>query len=430
MVQMFKKYAPSAVIISAILVSALRFFLDVMIQISPEDAAINAYKWIEIARLLPIYEFCFLLILIALGRILWVKNISKSLRLRCFMVSVPIAVSIFLFFNICSKTPNAIRSLLRTLSSTGVKNRPNVELEFVHPKNTALLLVNSSKVSALKPRYGIVLFDIDEIRRNPELKNLNPLPIPAQSTDWIRPGESLGPYQIMELQAVRNNIKSGDRLFGCAYVSCPSCKQTNKYWVYTKDGVGGWYALTKQCSMIGLDMFALGGDTQRYLSMLAPISTRIKISDIVTIASRFLKTRSAYLFVKPDTSKGIERQGDNFEVYANILNSRIAPAVHIHQILSAVVNGQTVYYSSNTIDSGVFENDNFEWKSSLPIPVFDRLISASSSPGNYLEWALTYISSGDSASITRCYYMRYLPRKGNGNIKMIYVGKSDRCNNP
>ena len=118
---------------------------------------------------------------------------------------------------------------------------PAVGLNFVYKTDTAVVIRNLSKIVVEKPKYYVALFNLDE---NID-KRSNPLPIPVFMGDYIRPEDSSGPYGMLSMPAVSARVNSRDRLIGWALVTCPNCL-TKYYWVYIKQGEGGWFAELKE----------------------------------------------------------------------------------------------------------------------------------------------------------------------------------------
>lgn len=116
------------------------------------------------------------------------------------------------------------------------QEQPDISARLVYPKGLAVLLVNESNVVLREPKYFPVLWNLDGEKWS------NPLPIPAASGDWIRPGLTQGPNALITQPQISPLVKQGDRLFGAIQVSCPDCERVRAYWVYAIHGVGGWYA--------------------------------------------------------------------------------------------------------------------------------------------------------------------------------------------
>jgi len=115
--------------------------------------------------------------------------------------------------------------------------KPSCALEFTNLNATTIAVRNTSTVVVQQPKYWVILFNLDtgEMERN------QPLPIPANTGDFIKQGNRWGTNSMLSLPQVKSRFKKGDRLLGSAYVTCPECI-TRSYVVYIKVGENGWYA--------------------------------------------------------------------------------------------------------------------------------------------------------------------------------------------
>jgi len=112
----------------------------------------------------------------------------------------------------------------------------NVALRFVYPKSPALVIANRSESIARDIKWMVVLWNMDLADRD------EPLPIPVDTFDWLRPHQEGGPQSLFGLNTVAPLVKPGDRLFGSAAVSCPDCTRGRTYVVYIVYGEGGWFS--------------------------------------------------------------------------------------------------------------------------------------------------------------------------------------------
>jgi hypothetical protein len=112
---------------------------------------------------------------------------------------------------------------------------PEVTLRFVYPDFPSLVITNPSKILARDIKWTVALWNMDLPDRN------DPLPIPVQVFDWIRPHEEGGPEDLFNTPLVNPLLKTGDRLFGSASVICPDCSRGRTYAVYIVWGKGGWF---------------------------------------------------------------------------------------------------------------------------------------------------------------------------------------------
>jgi hypothetical protein len=84
---------------------------------------------------------------------------------------------------------------------------PDVALQFVYPESPMLRILNISNVTARQIKFSIAAWDIDK----PQEKN--PLPIPVQTFDFIRPHLFGGNDGVFEPLVRCGIIKPGTRLF-------------------------------------------------------------------------------------------------------------------------------------------------------------------------------------------------------------------------
>jgi hypothetical protein len=111
---------------------------------------------------------------------------------------------------------------------------PDVTLRFVSLESPLVVLVNSSPVVARNIKWGVVLWKWDAPAGS------NPLQIPIASFDWIKSQGEGGPEDIFS--RVASQLKSGDILYGSAFVDCPECPKGHSYFVHITYGRGGWFS--------------------------------------------------------------------------------------------------------------------------------------------------------------------------------------------
>jgi len=155
-------------------------------------------------------------------------------------------------------------------------SRPDAKLEFVYPKEVAVLVVNVSPRIMRNPKYQVGLWNLDI----PLEERMHPLPIPVQMGDFVRPGRSWGPNQLIGIPQVKARIREGNTLFGFASVTCPDCIQETSYWLKINHGHGGWYCEATNENEINVpNIMAVlrSGEPLTMLSRLAPEGCRIPI---------------------------------------------------------------------------------------------------------------------------------------------------------
>lgn len=123
-----------------------------------------------------------------------------------------------------------------TIHANGAHELADVTLRLVHPKSPAIKLVNQSSVIAKDIKWAVALWNMDIPDRD------DPLPIPVQAFDWIKPHDEGGPQDLFHSPLVYPLLKQGNRLFGSVSVDCPKCERGRTYVVYIVWGVSGWYS--------------------------------------------------------------------------------------------------------------------------------------------------------------------------------------------
>ncbi len=113
---------------------------------------------------------------------------------------------------------------------------PDVIPILVSPTEPVIVLINESANVAREIKWGLIVWNLDA----PAGLN-NPLQIPFQAFDFLRPHERSVPEQLFTA-AILSAVKPGNRLFGIATVTCPDCATDRNVWVYIEYGKGGWFA--------------------------------------------------------------------------------------------------------------------------------------------------------------------------------------------
>jgi hypothetical protein len=110
--------------------------------------------------------------------------------------------------------------------------QPLVGLKIVYAKNPAVSCVNESDAIARDILWEVVLWNRDTLEAQP-------LPIPTQKCDWLRPHDEGGPFGI---STWFTQLKPGIHLMGTAMISCPNCVTGRTYLVSITVGEGGWFS--------------------------------------------------------------------------------------------------------------------------------------------------------------------------------------------
>ena len=175
--------------------------------------------------------------------------------------------------------PDWVNSRLRQLGEKWTVNVPSpadVVIRFVYPTNEVAINLenNSGDTVARDPKYAPGVWDLD----SPDLNQ--PLQIPVQTGDYIRPKEMWGPNQFLGVPASLQRIKTGDRLFGFVTATCSNCSRSRFYWLFVKYGTGGWYAEeSRPINLAGLakDIPSIAKSSDVELAALVPEKNRIRI---------------------------------------------------------------------------------------------------------------------------------------------------------
>lgn len=151
---------------------------------------------------------------------------------------------------------------------------PHLTVSFVHPQEVAILIHNAPDVAlADRPKYGVALIDLENV-------SADFLQIATNMGDYVRPGGSWGPNELMGIGAVKNVVKAGDRVFGSVQVGCTACGPERGYWVYLLVGQGGWYAEQHGPAKLLANLSAIQKISENFdlwVDRLVPKSERIAI---------------------------------------------------------------------------------------------------------------------------------------------------------
>jgi hypothetical protein len=119
--------------------------------------------------------------------------------------------------------------------------QPEVIIKLVSQKEPALELHNVSNVTASNIKWMVVAFDIDNLDQNKQ-----PLPIPADTFDFLVAGATNLPVNLFSRPTVAPLVKQGHRIVGSASVHCPTCKRGHTITFFFTLGSGGWYSEQKE----------------------------------------------------------------------------------------------------------------------------------------------------------------------------------------
>lgn len=135
-----------------------------------------------------------------------------------------------------------------SFKSSTLADKPDVTIRLVYAKSPTLLIGNSSDIIARDIKYWSAIWNLDSPAQ--------PLPIPVDKFDYIKPHEASGPRAFFSLPNVERLLKQGNRLAGFIGITCAECVTTRYFWVYVTWGTGGWSSELAQNTVI--DLQALG----------------------------------------------------------------------------------------------------------------------------------------------------------------------------
>jgi hypothetical protein len=128
---------------------------------------------------------------------------------------------------------------------------PDISMRLVYPQYPSLVLKNISGKVAKQVRFQVTLWNLDATE-NPK----NPLQIPTDTFDFIKPNDEGGPQNIF--QRVESSLKPGAKLFGSIGINCPDCQRGRTFWVWIVWKQDGWFSeiddLTTGGVMVPTDM--------------------------------------------------------------------------------------------------------------------------------------------------------------------------------
>jgi hypothetical protein len=183
-------------------------------------------------------------------------------------------------------TPPTARTTGTPQATVRAHERPNppepdqreLRLRFVHTQTPSLLIENPTDSVIRDIKWAVILWNLDMPDR------MDPLPIPVETFDWLRPHTRGGPLSLFGAPSVASLVKPGNRLFGSASVICPDCTRGRTYIVFIMVGQGGWYfelesevsgnpALPSNMKLEMRELYF------RELEALAPADKRVAITD-------------------------------------------------------------------------------------------------------------------------------------------------------
>jgi hypothetical protein len=124
-------------------------------------------------------------------------------------------------------------------SETVVQTSASVALVAGRPANPHFWLVNEGNAAAQQPKYGFVIYDLDEDDTEQPRRILH---VPHHRfDDYILPKRALGPWRILDLSHRAREVPPGHRVFGYVTTQCLNCRDLRTYWLYFANGRSGWF---------------------------------------------------------------------------------------------------------------------------------------------------------------------------------------------
>jgi hypothetical protein len=163
-------------------------------------------------------------------------------------------------------------------------NRTDVAFVVGSPRSPVFWLVNEGEVPAERPKYGFVIYDLDQGDIEQPRRILQ---IPFQLfDDYILPKKALGPWRILELSARARQVPLGHHVFRYVTVQCFNCLRLRIYWLYFTNGHSGWFreASLSEVSVSNQTLANIIYSRERAAEMvdrLIPESNRVSIDDIM-----------------------------------------------------------------------------------------------------------------------------------------------------
>jgi hypothetical protein len=122
---------------------------------------------------------------------------------------------------------------------------PDVALAFSSKTSPNLIIENNSEVVAETIKWSPAIWNIDDprtyINSSSRSEFHDPLPIPTQTFDFLRPHSKSLPIGFFDTPNIRPFVKPGQRLVGVVSVICPKCKRSRTYVISVVYRESGWY---------------------------------------------------------------------------------------------------------------------------------------------------------------------------------------------
>lgn len=149
-----------------------------------------------------------------------------------------------------------------------------VTARVVNVDDPGVQLMNNSSVEGRDISWEAVLWNL-------EISTMQPLQIPSQTANFIKPKTMFLPYSLFANRGIQPH--EGDRLFGYLSLDCANCQGSQNYWVFVNYAQSGWIAPVPPALPINLDFLTKHLDafrkdrTGRWLEDIAPLGIRLPI---------------------------------------------------------------------------------------------------------------------------------------------------------
>lgn len=162
---------------------------------------------------------------------------GNTASLKCDNIDPTLAKQVQEILNGTKQNESATRAMSEKLDRIlkhmdQEETQPLVGLKIVGAKGPGVACTNESDVIARDILWEVVIWNRDTLE-------LQPLPIPTQKCDWLRPRDESAPFDISHWFG---QLKPGTHLVGSAIISCPNCITGRTYILSIVVGEGGWFS--------------------------------------------------------------------------------------------------------------------------------------------------------------------------------------------
>jgi hypothetical protein len=178
--------------------------------------------------------------------------------------------------------------VLYAIISSEKPPEPEVTARFVGRSPTGIILINKSDASAEGIKWSPLLFNVDEaIRAANDSRQvfIQPLAVPAQSVDFIRPHQESLSMDIFQQRLGGLNVREGDRITGSVSISCAKCARGHTFIIFIVSGKTGWYWEQKD-NLTGLGVQPANGYPEGIINFYLQLEASIPQDYRTTIYER------------------------------------------------------------------------------------------------------------------------------------------------